>query len=136
MLPTMFDIEEVISNKLYRSCRPGYPSKEVTPDEVENWIKEAKENGIKTILCFLNDDQLPYYEYHEVPLLEEYKKAGFKVIHHPVQDHLDPPLSPYDESKVKEYYQTAEKPLLIHCSAGIDRTGMAIDVLTGRKVEY
>ncbi len=43
-----------------------------------------------------------------------------------VRDHSKPPLTERQLERVWEAFLRLEKPVLIHCSAGIDRTGMAI----------
>lgn len=124
-----------LKNRLARSSRPGYSGEKgqlVPKYEVDVWIKEAKELGIASIICLLGEDQLNFYEDLPGGLVSYYRSFGFAVEHVPALDHQDPPLSDYDLERIWSAYQSLEKPVLIHCSAGIDRTGMAVEQIQKR----
>src|SRR3990172_1955048 len=56
-------IEWVIPGRLVRSSRPGFGGTnpaEVDPAEVEAWLDEARVQGIRSLLCLLDEPQLPY----------------------------------------------------------------------------
>ena len=127
---TVMNIQIVIPKILFRSSRPGYPDNNVTRKTVDDWIKEAKENNVRTILCMLAD-KLSYYEkLGEGGLLKRYSDENFTVIHRPIKDHLSPPVPKEILERISSDFLTAELPMLVHCSAGIDRTGAVIDYLT------
>lgn len=124
------DLRWAIDDILARSSRPGYPSRHVPPDTVDAWLADVKAMGVKSILCLLSDRQLRYY--HGVPdgLLERYRQNGFHVDHIAIED---PAYSPrgYDQIeancwRICEAFDSLPKPVLIHCSAGLDRTGYAV----------
>ncbi len=123
--------KEVIPQRLYRDERPGYPSHLVHAGEVADRIQEWKDAGIRSILCLLDQRQLAYYELVPGGLLETYRRAGFEVHHLPVADHKHPPLNADETEEILAIAKQATPPLLIHCSAGIDRTGAAVRAIAG-----
>lgn len=107
--------------------------------DVENWIVAAKMVGIRTIICLLTDDQLRYYCHLPKGLLETYQDAGFKVIHRPVTDPFYNPNGWIELENILPIiyndFLVAEKPVLVHCSAGVDRSPKAaqfiVDCISG-----
>ena len=119
--------EWVSEGVLAKSSRPGHPSKTgISQSIVDSWIAEAKDMGIKSIICFLSDDQLPFYSELPNGLLSYYEEAGFEVAHIPQTDYTNPPLSDENIRRAISRFDELEKPVLIHCSAGISRTRMAV----------
>ncbi len=117
----------VIPDQLYRSSRPGYSGGGKIPvgmDEVKRWIESAQAHGIVSIVCLLANEHLCLYP--DGDLLGIYRAAGFEVRHIPATDHRRPPLTEDQLAAVLQAYRELPKPALIHCSAGIDRTGAAV----------
>ena len=128
----------VLSNVLARGRRPGYPSergRQVPVAEVDAWIAKVHDFGIKSIICLLSDDQLPLYDQIPGGLIAFYRAKGFTVEHVPAKDHQNPPLTENHLQKIWVAYEGLPKPVLIHCSAGRDRTGMAINHLQRKIAE-
>jgi protein tyrosine phosphatase (PTP) superfamily phosphohydrolase (DUF442 family) len=118
------------------SPRPGYrPGAEfrVPRDTVDVWVAEMQAAGIASIICLLAGDQLPLYE-HALPggLIEHYRSAGFDVAHIPTADGQREPFTPEQLEAAWTAYQRLPKPVLVHCSAGFDRTGRVIEYVLQR----
>jgi hypothetical protein len=122
-------IEWVIPNQLARSARPGYGGAsptDVDPSDVEAWLDEARAMGIRSILCLLDASQLGYYPRLPGGLLETYRRVGLEVASLPVPDLQTPAIPEADLPRVWQSFRDLPAPLLVHCSAGVDRTGAAV----------
>jgi protein tyrosine phosphatase (PTP) superfamily phosphohydrolase (DUF442 family) len=126
-------MREINGRQVIGVSRPGYPidfsnkSKVKVPNEyVQNWIAEATRIGIKEIICLLDFSEFKNYE---CDLLKEYVEAGFTVHHYPIRDYNNPRISLEVLKDILNDFEQMTGPVLIHCSAGQDRTGCLLEYL-------
>lgn len=133
-MTVMWAIKKVLAG----SSRPGRylgPRVAVPEKVVRDWINAVRSQGISSIICLLDEEQLLLYRQQASDLLTLYREGGFHVIHEPVRDHSEPPLTDSQLDRVLDAFHALPKPVLIHCSAGIDRTGAALAYIQQRLAE-
>ena len=126
----------IIEGELAVSSRPGYtPGEEraVPLAAVEAWLGDARRAGVRSVICLLGDDQLPLYA-GALPegLVARYRAEGLEVAHIGVRDGLTEPFTEEQLDKAWASFETLPKPVLVHCSAGHDRTGRVVRHILGR----
>jgi protein tyrosine phosphatase (PTP) superfamily phosphohydrolase (DUF442 family) len=88
--------------------------------------------GIRSVVCLLDERQVDRYSGLPGGLLEYYRQAGLDVGHVPVPDMQTPAIPSKDLEKIGRLFDQLPKPVLVHCWAGVDRTGAAVEYLSGR----
>jgi protein tyrosine phosphatase (PTP) superfamily phosphohydrolase (DUF442 family) len=129
----------VVEGLIATSPRPGYrPGPEITVADgvVEDWLDETLGFGIASVICLIGYDQLWLYR-KAVPegLIARYESAGLAVFHIPVVDQQTHPFTDAQYEAAWEAFKRMPKPVLVHCSAGMDRTGRIVDYLRARLAE-
>lgn len=129
-------IRIVVPGLLLRSPRPGYVRDDkhslVRKSIVDAWIAAAQAQGVRSIICLLTGEHLSLYRDLGVELPTYYRQHGFEVAHIEARDHLHPPLDAATLAGIGEAFTMLPKSVLVHCSAGVDRTGSAISYLAER----
>ena len=91
------------------------------------------------MICLLEDKQLGRHYVsggiglHEGGLLGYYESRGLVVRHFPTTDYQRPPESLMED--VFAAYEELPKPVLLHCSAGIDRTTPVAAFIVSERAE-
>ena len=126
-------IEWVKAGVLARGSRPGWWDEREIALVVREYVARVRAMGINSIVCLLSQGELVrYYAAHGVNLFAAYREAGLQLAHVPVTDHEKPPLAAGDLFKLRIVLSDLPRPWLIHCSAGIDRTGCAVKHLESK----
>lgn len=111
----------------FGECKP-LPS-EARP-LVVRWVERIKQIGIRSIICLMHPKELRHYDDLRLDpdgLLGFYRNQGFWVCHLPWPDPAhERPLRQQQIEQIKREALTAfnklSKPVLLHCSAAIQRT--------------
>jgi protein tyrosine/serine phosphatase len=99
----------VIPGELYRSARPS-------PGNIEKWHERY---GIKTIVNLMGPH--PEYDWYQAQNATA-KAEGIRVIDYKMSAERD--VSAAEVEEIIDLLSSAEKPILVHCKSGTDRTGL------------
>jgi len=132
-----FNLQWVFEQILARSCRPCYNDEKPTLAGVRKWLDRVAAMKIRSIVCLLSQPELDeYYGANQIKLLDVYRQHGFAVAHVPIPDYQEPPVTGSNLKLIQKTLITLPRPWLIHCSAGIDRTGTTIEFLRSNQKSW
>jgi protein tyrosine/serine phosphatase len=106
---------EVIAGELYRSGQPG-------ADDVDSLVQR---HGIKTIINLRNEERGAWYSQEKAAA----ERNGVTLIDYPISSGAILPVE--DSQELADIMRNAEKPILIHCEHGANRTGLASAIYVG-----
>lgn len=108
---------------VYGASCPGWHSTAERSDAVKEWISFVQDRGIERVLCLLSGTQLDRTEASTGRYVRAF--GGENVEHVPIADHhladvetLEDEILPFLEESVE-----TGRPVVVHCLAGIGRTG-------------
>ena len=107
---------------LYMSSRPGYSSFGRTNDAFRHFVDEMIANGIGLAVVLMTRTEL--MRLYGMDLCEFYRRNGMEVLHYPVEDGSTPEDLGSFHALMKRLLDRLKKSrILIHCNAGLGRTG-------------
>ncbi len=128
MLPIVWydDVEEIEPGRLGTSACPG------TYRGIGSDLQSLREASVDSVFCLLEDHD--FRAWGVSGLLQAYARAGLAVSRHPIRDHGVPSLS--EMSAAVDALDRAlrdGRTALVHCAAGIGRTGTLAACLLVRR---
>lgn len=115
-----------VINGVYKGKRPGYPSrKRIDESIIDEYAEELVGKGITDVFVLLNDNEINTY--YDNSLFGIYEQHGLKVHAHPIEDFSIPSIEQaLAFCKDLDSVVSGGGNALVHCSAGLGRTGLMI----------
>lgn len=117
MIHIDYSIIPIDGKKLYLSEKPA------NDEEIPYFIDFYNKNAIETIIVLIPHEDLAFF--YNTDLLKSYRDNGLHVIHFPISDYSIPDqMASFHSLILDALSRLKDGNLLIHCSAGIGRTGL------------
>ena len=119
-----------IPDVLACSEHPGFPNHTVHVREVDQWLNAVRQRGIRSVINLLSKEEMTvYYRHLGRPLIEYYSDAGLAVRHVSDEDMGVIVPSHVFLDRVLTAFEVLPRPVLVHCSAGAERSALAVDFI-------
>ncbi len=107
---------------LYLSSRPGYPNPEVPRSICRRFVEEMKAGGVSLAVVLLTFSEMTAW--YGLNLCEYYEGNSIQAVHYPVEDGSIPESIPsFHRLMTTIRHRLSTDRVLVHCNAGIGRTG-------------
>jgi hypothetical protein len=130
---------------------PVFGGRKPLPPEARNavieWVRRIAAMGFESIICLSHEKELKYYislDLHPDGLLGFYRSSGLKVEHLGWPDPAHAQTSAERERRMalvdhirveaSEAFERMPKPVLLHCSSGIDRSPPVAAFIVGKHI--
>ncbi|WP_324662591.1 protein-tyrosine phosphatase family protein [Haloarcula sediminis] len=111
---------------VYGACTPGWHSAASHDAAIDDWVEFMRAEGIERVCCLLTGCQLD----DRGAILDHYADAFGEsdVLHAPVRDHhlVPEPILVEEILPFLAESREREQPVVVHCLAGLGRTGQAL----------
>jgi protein tyrosine phosphatase (PTP) superfamily phosphohydrolase (DUF442 family) len=92
-------------------------------------VEAVRAWGFQSVICLLSKEELHQYACLPGGLAGQYRQLGLEVASIPVPPDRSPLLTEEDRYAIAEAYGDLPKPVLVHCNAGVMRSGAAVRYL-------